>query len=674
MFEVDTWHPWSGTARADNVSSGEQHPQHLQRQRPHPHPAFRQLFSSTQQRPRNPEHQPTFSTANYHLCENSEPRKPLTSIAGSSRCLWPPDSTYLTMSDAFKERTFQHRRIGLESTVDSQLLTSATPPVLNSQKNHIRCDSHKDTGDCMQDLQPRRKARRVMEGPYFKEKNHRMVAGHVRKLIQGAVEDGVGELDLSNLELTDLPSDICDLNYAIVYNERGSFSLSKNRLKLFLSSNHFTSIPMDVFTLSNLSVLSIRNNNIEALPPEIGLLVNLVELSVGGNLLKVLPSQVALLPKLSILTVHPNSFMLPPEPEAESSVIVNPPADLDQPQLFHDDHDTGNAGISVLIPEQNQIAPTGLLMSVQHSTQPLLISPPASPPMQQIEEIDMTLQMLGHDVVDVGSLSFTTAGSVSFDADTMDEGVLEQGPYLLQGSTSSPSSSAAAAAGTEASRDRNVGSSLSDGVDIKPFPPHKITRSRFPTLLILAGNALLNYMDAHETPAITTSKATNDTQDRPRKDSNILMNEDGWRGDEHEVVHHIPRLSGDALDQHPQLKKTYVFKEETIKLYLTPYLFDNFKRARTNNRCAGCQRIFWKPCKVTVVWQDLLGQTKIPIEWKGCGIKGCPGVSAGIWSAQGSLSSSPPSLSEAISTMVPSISPTGSPAAIGSGGISAIQS
>ncbi|KAG0039768.1 hypothetical protein BGZ82_006790 [Podila clonocystis] len=80
-----------------------------------------------------------------------------------------------------------------------------------------------------------------------------MVSGHVRKLIQEAVEDGVGELDLSHLDLDDLPAEIKDLNYAIVYNERGSFSLSKNRLKLFLSSNLFSTIPMDVFTLHNLS-------------------------------------------------------------------------------------------------------------------------------------------------------------------------------------------------------------------------------------------------------------------------------------------------------------------------------------------------------------------------------------------------------------------------------------
>jgi hypothetical protein len=61
----------------------------------------------------------------------------------------------------------------------------------------------------------------------------------------------------SNLELTDLPHEVRDLNFAIVYNERGSFSLSKNRLKLFLSFNQFTTIPMHVFELHNLSVLSL---------------------------------------------------------------------------------------------------------------------------------------------------------------------------------------------------------------------------------------------------------------------------------------------------------------------------------------------------------------------------------------------------------------------------------
>ncbi|KAF9429056.1 hypothetical protein BGZ76_001912, partial [Entomortierella beljakovae] len=220
----------------------------------------------------------------YSFSFESEPRKSLTSIENFNRCLWPPDSTFLTMSNNFKERSLEYRRIVNEGSNSEGMATQHTPsrsmsPSISSalssgvkattstgqldntifaQKSFIRSDNFQDSNDGMQEFQPRRKARRVMDGgPYFKERNHRLVTGHVRKLIQEAVEDGVGELDLSNLELTDLPSDICDLNFAIVYNERGSFSLSTNRLKLFLSSNQFTFVPIDVFALRNLSVLSL---------------------------------------------------------------------------------------------------------------------------------------------------------------------------------------------------------------------------------------------------------------------------------------------------------------------------------------------------------------------------------------------------------------------------------
>ncbi|KAI8604372.1 hypothetical protein EDD21DRAFT_350978 [Dissophora ornata] len=211
-----------------------------------------------------------------------------------------------------------------------------------------------------------------------------MVAGHVRRSIQEAVEDGVGELDLSCLELTDLPSEIRDLNFAIVFNERGSFSLSKNRLKLFLSSNQFLRIPMDVFALHNLSVLSIRNNHIDVIPPEIGLLHNLVELSVGGNLLKVLPSQIALLPKLQILTVHPNPFMVPPEPEPEP--VVDPHEIIQGGlQVFG-----GNGGNIANGVDNNNNSYAVEFEHAQNLAQTLLISPPASPPpFEQIQDIDM---------------------------------------------------------------------------------------------------------------------------------------------------------------------------------------------------------------------------------------------------------------------------------------------
>ncbi|KAG0330615.1 hypothetical protein BG000_011654 [Podila horticola] len=229
-------------------------------------------------------HPVNLSTKYGHL-EESQPRKPLTSIAGSSRCLWPPDSAFWAVTGSLADERRSQLGPQQGSNVDGSISTENPRKAFN--KNHERSDSFKDAAECIQALQPRRKARRVLDAPTFKEKNHGMVSGHVRKLIQEAVEDGVGELDLSYLDLDDLPAEIKDLNYAIVYNERGSFSLSKNRLKLFLSSNLFSTIPMDVFSLYNLSVLSLRNNNIEVIPPEIGLLHNLIELSVGGNHLEV---------------------------------------------------------------------------------------------------------------------------------------------------------------------------------------------------------------------------------------------------------------------------------------------------------------------------------------------------------------------------------------------------
>ncbi|KAI7826067.1 hypothetical protein BC939DRAFT_447688 [Gamsiella multidivaricata] len=158
------------------------------------HPAFRHLYSTQLSNPA--QDRVSLSTSGSHVTENEQPRRPLTSIAGSSRCLWPPDSTFLTMTSTFRERAFQHTRIEPEKTVSGRSSVGVTAAIEASQKNHSRSESYKDTGDCMYELQPRRKARRVTDGPYFNERNGRMVAGHVRKLIQEAVEDGVGELDL----------------------------------------------------------------------------------------------------------------------------------------------------------------------------------------------------------------------------------------------------------------------------------------------------------------------------------------------------------------------------------------------------------------------------------------------------------------------------------------------
>ncbi|KAF9188962.1 hypothetical protein BGZ51_000210 [Haplosporangium sp. Z 767] len=526
--------------------------------------------------------------------DGNEPRKPVTSIAGSNRCLWPPDSTFLTMSNQFKEPVYHAGAEGVDDTVamasSSSLISKSTVPTMHQFKNHPRSDSFQDAGKPLMDWQPCRKARRVVDGPYSRERNNSMVTDHVRKLIQEAVEDGVGELDLSNLELTDLPSDISDLNFAIVYSERGSFSLTRNRLKLFLSSNQFTKIPMSVFALHNLSVLSLRNNNIETIPPEIGQLHNLVELSLGGNLLKTLPSQIVSLPKLHILTIHPNPFMKPspsPDPRADYNTT------LEEARLQHTNH-------PVLSGSNNNLGPSlGM------------------PLFQEILPINLNEEP-------------SSSNSLGLDTSMSDNDIMDAIP-----SSQDSSSSATTNASAESSSTMNTDPDLSTSLDISGGPPtYKVTKSRFPTLLILAGNVLLNHMDQQEKSTGMTKDASH-TMGRQRKDSKITVEGDEFPQDGMKL-HQSTGQSwpDDALESQVGVtsRKRVVFKEATIKSYMTPYLFDIFMRARAINRCAGCQRKFWKSCRTLVIWQDFLGQTQVPIEWKGCGIENCPGVPASIWS------------------------------------------
>ncbi|KAF9979983.1 hypothetical protein BGZ75_009005 [Mortierella antarctica] len=550
--------------------------------------------------------------------ENTQHRKALTSIAGSSRCLWPPDSTFLTMTSTFKERAYQcsttpqetqHTKDAIEQKASLFPYSSFTTASTGSQKNHPRSESFQDTEKRLMDWQPCRKARRVMDGPYFKERNRRMVAGHVRKLIQEAVEDGVGELDLSYLELTDLPSDICDLNFAIVYNERGSFSLSKNRLKLFLSCNRFSTIPMDVFTLHNLSVLSLRNNSIEAIPPEIGLLHNLIELSLGGNQLKVLPSQISLLPKLQILTVHPNPLLEPPETVLALSTV-----------------EQGN------IPEGQY----GAQQDGDHAPVGPISLPTTPSPSSTQEDIYM---FPAND--QAGPSHAATSSTPAFDPESAEEEseifVSSQSSTVTTGTLESTTSSI-----------QSTASSMTSDLS-RDSPPHKVLKSRIPTLLILAGNAMLNHMDAHGATGV--GKTGGSAMDRSRKDSKISMDGYECSREDTTMLKSRPcsdREGGSSLAENSakrplqatattpaaavEARNQFRFDEATIKSYLTPYMFDIYKRASINNRCQGCHQKFWKPCRTVVVWQDLLGQTKVPMEWKGCGIGACKGVPASVLS------------------------------------------
>ena len=83
---------------------------------------------------------------------------------------------------------------------------------------------------------------------------------------------------------------------------------------MHLSNASLTSLPGSLFSLTNLTVLSLRNNNLKEVPDAIQGLTNLKEFHVGSNQLRFLPYSLLSLSKLirkrrGRLTVHPNPFL-----------------------------------------------------------------------------------------------------------------------------------------------------------------------------------------------------------------------------------------------------------------------------------------------------------------------------------------------------------------------------
>ena len=90
-------------------------------------------------------------------------------------------------------------------------------------------------------------------------------------------------LDLSNLQLTELPPEIGNLH-------------SLQELNLW--GNKLSSLPPEIGNLSNLQTLYLGDNQLSSLPPEIGNLNNLHKLYLGSNQLS------SYRPKLAILTTY----------------------------------------------------------------------------------------------------------------------------------------------------------------------------------------------------------------------------------------------------------------------------------------------------------------------------------------------------------------------------------
>lgn len=83
-------------------------------------------------------------------------------------------------------------------------------------------------------------------------------------------------------------------------------------IQLFISGNRLTSLPSELFRITDITVLSLRNNELSEIPPSIAHLSNLKELNIAQNKIKWLPWEMLdLMHSNRQIMVRPNPLVEP---------------------------------------------------------------------------------------------------------------------------------------------------------------------------------------------------------------------------------------------------------------------------------------------------------------------------------------------------------------------------
>jgi internalin A len=166
----------------------------------------------------------------------------------------------------------------------------------------------------------------------------------VLDLIAKAAKEQCGKLNLSGMNLSELPSEIWKLtNLTLLdlsYNQINflpesigqltnltSIHIRDNQLNaipesigqlteltsIHLSSNQLNSLPESIGQLTNLTTLYLSNNQLNSLPESIGQLTNLTSLYLGNNQLNTLPESICQLNHLILFSLSDNQLNALPE-------------------------------------------------------------------------------------------------------------------------------------------------------------------------------------------------------------------------------------------------------------------------------------------------------------------------------------------------------------------------
>lgn len=172
------------------------------------------------------------------------------------------------------------------------------------------------------------------------------------RVVQDCLEHGREAIDLSGIGLTAISNATLSPLHQMIKHAHDDLTQPPSEdlfapltpsLQLFLYGNLLTSLPSELFNLTNITVLSLRNNSLEELPAAITQLNRLTELNVAGNRLNHLPWSVLDLLRstedVCKVSLRPNPFRVPKVTiDKDSSKLMQ----LDE-QLGDDQHPVASA-------------------------------------------------------------------------------------------------------------------------------------------------------------------------------------------------------------------------------------------------------------------------------------------------------------------------------------------
>ncbi len=143
-----------------------------------------------------------------------------------------------------------------------------------------------------------------------------MIKEELLKVIEAAKANGSTELDLSKKKLTTLPHELFELTNLSTLDLSGNLFVTlpsnicqlTNLNNIDLSGNLFATLPQEICQLRNLTRLALSNNQLANLPPEISQLENLTTLNLNNNLLAALPQEICQLRNLTRLSLSSNQL------------------------------------------------------------------------------------------------------------------------------------------------------------------------------------------------------------------------------------------------------------------------------------------------------------------------------------------------------------------------------